>query len=896
MKRASSKEPLTIRILLVGLLIGIIPACGGSGGSGPSAALTPADAGWLLTTTDPNNITVLPSGEQVSSELVSVGFVPGVTQPTIDGIVAGTGGILTASIPGIGIWIKFTTPKTGAEITAIVDGLRLNPNVATASPDLIYTGSAVFPATTDIEQVGLLSSAEKWGFEQIRMPQAWDLMRTRGWNLGDVVVAVIDTGFDLGHPDLVGTLLSEYNGVPTWDFGDNDGDVSPDLLPSNPSAVSPEHGTKVTGVIAAKINSQGISGVAPTAKVFPIKLFDSKWGNAFNTQIISQGYKLTASIAWATTARVSVINLSLGAKTSTPLSQLPEYKAINQALQQGIVVVAAAGNKNELADTFYPAAIPGVLSVGATDQSDARSIWSGGKASNYSDNPNALWVAAPGTLIYSTTPTYAQPYNYDNGTSLAAPFVSGLAALLRQIDPSLSPWEIAYILRESADTILVTYPPPDVTQHSWRRINAETAMQYLSQPTVRRVSLASDGSQATGPFGTFSFVYPFALSGDGRYVTFCSAASDLVPSDTNGFIDVFVHDRVTGKIRRVSVASDGTEGNGNSQGASISGDGRYVAFWSDATNLVLNDTNAYLDYFVHDLVTGQTERVSVATGGTQGSATAFTSFYPPALSNDGRFVAFVSDQPDLVPGDTNGVSDIFLRDRQLGQTTRISVANAGTEANGTSISPSISEDGTLIAFSSAASNLVSGDSNALDDVFVHDMLTGFTQRVSLGNSGAEANQGASGLGTISGDGRHVTFASYSTNLVVGDTNGFQDIFVRDLLLLRTERVSVGVSGAEALGNSFWPSISRDGRFVVFYSEAQNLVPTDFNASQDVFVHDRSAGRTILISRRRDGFAGNNGSAGGSISPDGRFVAFDSGASDLVPNDTNSIGDIFISTP
>jgi len=225
---------------------------------------------------------------------------------------------------------------------------------------------------------------------------------------------------------------------------------------------------------------------------------------------------------------------------------------------------------------------------------------------------------------------------------------------------------------------------------------------------VQRVSVASGGTQGNGDSGCPS------ISADGRYVAFQSYASNLVPGDTNEVGDVFVHDRLTGQTTRVSVASDGTEGNDYSRRPSISADGRYVAFASLASNLVPGDTNGTWDVFVHDRLTGQTTRVSVASGGAQGNSGSWC----PSISADGRYVAFQSYASNLVPGDTNGVLDVFVHDRLTGQTTRVSVASDGTQGDSYSFGSSISADGRYVAFSSLASNLVPGDTNDKPDIFV----------------------------------------------------------------------------------------------------------------------------------------------------------------------------------
>lgn len=199
-------------------------------------------------------------------------------------------------------------------------------------------------------------------------------------------------------------------------------------------------------------------------------------------------------------------------------------------------------------------------------------------------------------------------------------------------------------------------------------------------------------------------------------MAFESYAANLVSDDTNSTWDVFVHDQQTGETTRVSVDSDGTQGNGISVQAWISTNGRYVAFASNANNLVSGDTNNQFDIFVHDRQTGQTSRVSIASDGLQGNEDSFG----PSISADGRYVAFQSQATNLINGDTNASSDIFVHDRQIGQTTRISIASDNTQGNNNSYISVISETGRYIAFASDASNLVSNDTNGVRDVFVHD--------------------------------------------------------------------------------------------------------------------------------------------------------------------------------
>jgi Tol biopolymer transport system component len=344
---------------------------------------------------------------------------------------------------------------------------------------------------------------------------------------------------------------------------------------------------------------------------------------------------------------------------------------------------------------------------------------------------------------------------------------------------------------------------------------------------------------------------------------------------------------------RVSVDSSGAEGNQSSDDPSISADGRFVAFASYATNLVPGDTNGFTDVFVHDRQTGATERVSVSTSGEQGNSFSFWT----CISADGRCVAFNSSASNLVPGDTNLAYDVFVHDRLTGTTERVSVDSSGVQGDGDSTGLcSISADGRFVAFASYATNLVPGDTNLAYDVFVHDRQTGATERVSVDSSGVEGNDGSyrgSYRPSISADGRFVGFDSGASNLVPGDTNGYEDIFVHDRQTGATERVSVDSSGVQGNSLSQSPSISADGRYVAFWSGASNLVPGDTNGFTDVFVHDRQTGATERVSVDSAGVQGNDGSCCPSISADGRFVAFESLATNLVPGDTNGFTDVFV---
>jgi len=312
-----------------------------------------------------------------------------------------------------------------------------------------------------------------------------------------------------------------------------------------------------------------------------------------------------------------------------------------------------------------------------------------------------------------------------------------------------------------------------------------------------------------------------------------------------------------GDITRVSVDSTGAQANGSSRHSQISGDGRFVVFESDATNLAGGTGGLFLK----DRQTGSITRV-----GVDGEA--------PSISNDGRFIAFDSGATNEVSGDANGLFDVFVYDRQSGVTILVSVDSSGTQENADSMGPVISGDGRYIAFPSAATNLVSNDTNGMQDVFVHDRLTGITERVSIASDGAQGNAGTSSDLSISSDGRIVVFTSSASNLVSGDTNGQKDVFVRDRQTATTTRVSVNSSGVEADHGASDCSLSADGRYVSFSSFSENLIsqaPLNF---EHVFVHDRQTGITTLASSYSDGSQMQGRSEQSVISADGRYVAFE----------------------
>jgi Tol biopolymer transport system component len=410
---------------------------------------------------------------------------------------------------------------------------------------------------------------------------------------------------------------------------------------------------------------------------------------------------------------------------------------------------------------------------------------------------------------------------------------------------------------------------------------------FTAQPPLvtERVSESSQHGQGNG------LSHEAYISADGRYVTFESEASDLVSGDTNGAADVFVRDRVTDTTTRVSIASSGTQGNGSSEDPTISPDGRYVAFRSNASNLASGDTNNKYDIFLHDRQTGTTTRVSVTSTGAQATGASDSS----VVAADGAAVVFRSFASNLVGGDTNGETDIFVRDLVAGTTTRVSVSSAGAQANAGTDGPTISDDGRFVAFDSTASTLVANDTNAASDVFLHDRTTGATTRVSVAAGGTQAT-GASWEATLDADGSMLAFQSSASNLVSADTNAKDDAFVVTVATGAIVRASAAGDGSQGNNHAGEVSLSADGTLLAFFSSADNLVAGDTNGKGDVFVRDLVAGTTTRWSVATNGSEGDGRSTNPTIAGAGHTVAFHSFATDLVANDTNGVADVFVRGP
>ena len=387
-----------------------------------------------------------------------------------------------------------------------------------------------------------------------------------------------------------------------------------------------------------------------------------------------------------------------------------------------------------------------------------------------------------------------------------------------------------------------------------------------------------------------------AMSADDRYVAFSSAATNLVSLDTNTALDAFVRDRENGTTSRISVNAVGQGGNAASatplnrgRAITISADGNRIVFHSDATNLIALDLNRSSDIFLFDRAVSKLQVVSTSSSGVIGNSAS----YVPFINSNGDAVAFESVATNLIVVDRNSSSDIFLRNLTANTTQCISVNTAGAVGNSGSYAPALNADGTIVVFESDASDLVASDTNAARDVFLRNSITSKTELISVGVNGAAAD-GASSSAVVSADGSIVAFKSSATNLVSADTNGVADVFVRDRNSGVTTRVSVSAAGTQGnlesgIGQI---SISQDGRYVAFTSSASNLVSGDTNALSDVFVYDREINEVVRASETITEGALNGGSGDASVGVDGLTISFASSANNLVDDDADGTSDVF----
>ncbi|MFF3444057.1 S8 family serine peptidase [Streptosporangium sp. NPDC002721] len=927
-------------------------------------------------------------------------------------------------------WIKNMVlvrarPATLEALAALDLVDRIIPNFELKAP----------PAPRRTAKAGEGKSA--WGIEKIGADR---VREERGLTGDGVRVAVLDTGVDIAHPDLTGKLVTDDASDPSYPGGWIEFGPDGKPVPSSPHDSS-YHGTHVAGTIAGGNTSGTQIGVAPGAELMAGLVIPG--GNGTLAQVI-------AGMQWAIAPYAAdgspagkpadVVSMSLGAEGYAD-EMVEPARNIHLA---GAFPSFAIGNECLEGGSGSPGNVYEAVSVGATDDKDDVPEFSCGgvvRRTDWIDAP-AEWpesyvvpdVSAPGVDVLSALP--GGEYGLLSGTSMATPHVSGTVALMVEARRDLGVDETLGILagtsffdgrygerpnarygagridayaavteaaltsgvrgvvtdektrrplagvtvtrtdngravetdehgrfemrlgagsyelrlsrfgyrqepvtvRVAADRFSdapvaleqtrrgrisgrVTYGPTgsrvpgatvtvldvpdslvattdvngkymieDVPEGDYQVavaapgvsrsepgevtvLGTKTARADFALPrpsATERVSVTSDGHQGNGEAW-----WP-KMSANGEAVTFASPASNFVADDTNNDLDIFVTDLRTLAVERVSVASDGTQGDGFSLSPTISADGRLVGFGSGATNLVSGDANGQTDAFAHDRRTGRTELISVASDGTRSDGLSSS----PSFSADGRFAVFNSDATNLVPGDANGRTDVFVRDRTTGRTEAVSVGTGGLTGDGNSREQSISADGRFVAFESGATDLVPGDTNGHADVFVRDRQTGRTELIPA----PEARE--AGSPSISADGRTVVY------IASGGMEGYQ-IYAHDRQTGTRTLASAASDGSMANDWSFAPSLSADGQTVAFYTYATNLAAGDTNGRTDVYVRDLKAGTTTRVSDGPGGVEGDGSAGIPSLSGDGRYVAFESNSANLVGDDTNRKADIFV---
>lgn len=476
-----------------------------------------------------------------------------------------------------------------------------------------------------------------------------------------------------------------------------------------------------------------------------------------------------------------------------------------------------------------------------------------------------------------------------------------------------------------------------------RRIAAVTASLALfslataSAQHIERQSVSS--AEAEGDLKSPA-AHRLGVSLGARYLGFTSQSTNLVSGDTNGYSDVFVRDRANGTTLRVSTSSSGVQGDGTSNTPAMSRDGRFVGFYSLATTISPPDVNQKGDYFVHDRDpdgngvfdegNATITRINRRPDGIQSvSPPPAYTFSQIDISADGRYVAIVSGDSDLLTtADTNNQDDFFVVDRDPDGngifesssflTRRASESTSGTPGNGPSTTGAIAADGSWVVFESQSTNLIAGDNNWVADIYCKQ-VGGATLALMSKAVNGPIGDGPSLSPDISGDGRYVVFASSATNLVVGDHNEVQDVFLRDrdpdgdgvfdegnaTTIRLSQLISITGAVIEANNHSHSPTISDDGLRITFHTDATNLFPDDYNNRADLLLVNRDpdgdgfAGPGLALhclSKAPNGDNANEASTAGSLSPDGAFIVFESRASNLVQGDQNNVSDIFVVGP
>jgi subtilisin family serine protease/Tol biopolymer transport system component len=804
-----------------------------------------------------------------------VKFKPTSSGATPQSLALPAGTRVRSTLPILG-WQVLQLPP-GIEVATALDYYRRLPNVAFAEPNFRIR---LFATPNDPRREAL------WGLDRINAAQAWD----QSTGDADIVVATIDTGIDYDHPDLAANVWTNPGEIPGNNVDDDQNGYIDDVHGINTLNHSGDvrdddgHGTHVAGTIGAVGNNGlGVVGVNWRVQLVSVKIFSAD--DSAGTAGAAEGYEYLMALK-RRGVNIRVANNSWGG----PVPSQVLYEAMCAAEEAGILSVCAAGNSNHNTDERpdFPAGLDcaSLISVAASTSDDEPASFS---------NYGALTVdlAAPGESVLSTY-RGAGHYQSLSGTSMASPHVAGAAALLLARNSSLSPATLKALLIATVDPL----PQWQGRVVSGGRLNVGNAMARLisgSLPNpapetnelalpLPRITAVSRNTQ--GRMGSGSSFSP-AMSTNGQFVSFLSAATNL-DANAGGTHDlVYVQDRATRSTTLVSRSSTGALPNAACTDVRISGNGRFVVFVSAASNVMANDTNGRSDVFLYDRTSNQLELISRTASGVGNDASD-----SPAISDDGRYVVFASDASNLISGDNNISRDIFLRDRQLGVTTRVSVSSLGAQADYDSDLPNISGDGRYITFLSGADNLVSDTYFAAYHLYLRDRVGSTTERISKTSSGEPGN-GNGGLSSLSADGRYIAFESNASNLVGADTNNSQDIFLWDRVLRVMQRISVANTGAQADQDCWAPFITSNGRHVFFFSDAVTLCAQDDDAVHEVFGYDRLTAKLSRLAYNHAGHTGLDGSFFSTASVDGQYVAFDAWAWNLVPGDGNGALDVLL---
>lgn len=821
-----------------------------------------------------------PVKQYVDEVLVVVGTdeTPG-GRADADNAADAVGATVSGGMTDMGIYeLRWTVPP--ADLQASLDELNTRPGVqafASTFGGFTADSAAEYPPgewSQDSDE------SLWWWFDQIDAPQAWSV------TTGDpaLKVGVVELGLVAkNHPD-----LSVVKGG------------------SATSAV--EHTTHVAGLACARANGSQVVGaswgcdVVSPAMVRPagtkeiVAAVDRAVQDGARIINISMGYPYLEDIDHDGTNETPCVPQAYRTDYYNSASRDRDVWQRVLTRLSDVLFTASAGNycaSNPSSPWGFNGALPNVITVASAN--------SNGHLASSSNYGTGIEIAAPGGCLVragedplcgllSTTP----PNSVErlNGTSMAAPIVAGVANLVWASHPWFTAGEVGQCITKSAttkvterdDTIpqLIRDPRFDFPFFA-RDVYLLDAERAVNCDVVKRVSTDKDDAQANN-WSNYAVWSP-----DGSRVAFSSGASNLVSGDTNNQSDIFVKDLGTGAVQRVSTDKDGGEGNDFSILAAWSPDGTKIVFESEATNLVPGDTNGQRDLFIKNLVTQSIQLVSVDKQGVQADGESFAAAWSP----DGSKLAFVSYAKNLVPGDTNDVGDVFVKDLTTGAVRLVSTSSSGTLADEDSDQPIWSPDSSKLVFESDATTLLPGDANGTkQDLFLKDLTTGAIQFVSSKTDGTNGN-GASSGPAWSPDGSRIAFTSAATDLVDQDTNGFPDVFVKNLTNNIVVRVSTPKANGQADQQSWVPSWSPDGTRIAFSSFATNLVPGTTVTVGHIYVKELATGEVLIASRDGAGRLANAWSGDATWSPVGSRIVFTSAATNLTPGDTNEMLDIFV---